>query len=151
MIGVEHDHWWRRFKSKTDYIKFMEVMRRVGHNAQDNGLVNTINMYAEIDALRNLWAAMETSIHGSEYNDLLRVSIRDSGNFDIVDFTTPRRAGKVLLENALQCEVPEWIMQTVSMLRIADTNSTIDGVGFKLTDRVYYIVDRRENHDAQAN
>lgn len=150
IISPPGKEWWDRFGNKNDYLRFMTAINNVTRNDNYNGLVNTINMYAELGVIRDLWSAME--VHGMSYaSDLLRVSIRDSGNFDIVDFTTPRRAGKVLHENTPQESVPQWVIEAVSMLRIADANSTVDGVGFKLSDRVYYIVDRREGNGNQED
>jgi hypothetical protein len=75
--------------------------------------------------------------------DAFRVSINDDGTFDIVDFTMPTRGDK-LRKNIPQEDVPQWVMQAVSMLRITDTGNLVEGVGFKVSDRVYYIEDRGE-------
>jgi len=75
--------------------------------------------------------------------DALRVSINDDGTFDIVDFTMPTRSD-MLRRNIPQEDVPQWMMQAVSMLRIADEGSLVAGVGFKVSDRLYYIQDQGE-------
>jgi len=75
--------------------------------------------------------------------DALRVCINDNGTFDIVDFTMPTRGDK-LRKNIPQEDVPQWVMQAVSMLRIADTGNLVEGVGFKVSDRVYYLEDKGE-------
>jgi hypothetical protein len=80
--------------------------------------------------------------------DALRVCINNDGTFDIVDFTMPTRGDK-LRKNIPQEDVPQWVMQAVSMLRIADTGSLVEGVGFKVSDRVYYIEDRGEANGQQ--
>ena len=84
-----------------------------------------------------------TAVHPVE--DLLRVSISADGRFDIVDFTTPSKSGRVLFKKSLQEDVPTWIIEAVSMLRIADPRSVVSGVGFKVTDKLYYVVDKRED------
>jgi hypothetical protein len=75
--------------------------------------------------------------------DALRVCINDDGTFDIVDFTMPTRSD-MLRKNVPQEDVPQWVMQAVSMLRIADEGSLVAGVGFKVSDRLYYIQDQGE-------
>jgi hypothetical protein len=86
-----------------------------------------------------------TAVH--PIDDLLRVSIDVEGRFDIVDFTTPSKSGRVLFKKSLQEDVPTWIIEAVSMLRITDPRSVVHGVGFRLTDKLYYVVDKREVKD----
>ena len=80
--------------------------------------------------------------------DALRVCINDDGTFDIVDFTIPTRSD-MLRKNVPQEDVPQWMMQAVSMLRIADEGSLVAGVGFKVSDRLYYIQDQGEADEQQ--
>ena len=80
--------------------------------------------------------------------DALRVCINDDGTFDIVDFTIPTRSD-MLRKNVPQEDVPQWMMQAVSMLRITDEGSLVAGVGFKVSDRLYYIQDQGEADEQQ--
>lgn len=75
--------------------------------------------------------------------DVLRISINDDGTFDITDFSLPRDGDKVR-KNVPQEDMPQWILESISMLRIADINNLVDGLGFKLNDRLYFLQDRRE-------
>jgi hypothetical protein len=79
--------------------------------------------------------------------DMLRVQINPWGKFDIVDFTTARRSGRLLYQNVPQEDVPTWIVEAVSMLRITDDGSVVQSVGFKVNDKLYYIVDRRDENE----
>ena len=79
--------------------------------------------------------------------DMLRVQINPGGKFDIVDFTTARRSGRLLYQNVPQEDVPTWIVEAVSMLRITDDGSVVQSVGFKVNDKLYYIVDRRDENE----
>ena len=74
--------------------------------------------------------------------DILRVCVNDDGTFDIVDFTMPTSKGKIQ-KNIPQEDVDAWVVEAVSMLRITDKGSFVDGVGFKISDRIYFIADRR--------
>lgn len=77
-------------------------------------------------------------------NELLRVSINPHGRFDIVDFTTPSKEGRVRFFNALQEEIPQWVVEVVSVLRITEERSVVPDLGYKVNDKLYYIIDRRD-------
>ena len=75
--------------------------------------------------------------------DVLRVYINDDGTFDIIDFTLPSLGAKQK-KNIPQEDVPKWILNTVSMLRVTTEGDLVKGIGFKVSDRLYFIADRRE-------
>jgi len=86
---------------------------------------------------------MEALIHRQ---DVLRVSINDDETFDITDFALPSEGDKVR-KNISQEDMPQWVLESISMLRITDVNHLIDGLGFKINDRLYFLQDKR----GQAN
>lgn len=71
--------------------------------------------------------------------DSYRVSINDDGTFTVVDFTLPRATRPRLRQNIPQVDVDQWMMEKVSILRIAPEGNLIKGIGFKVHDRLYYI------------
>jgi hypothetical protein len=73
--------------------------------------------------------------------DVLRVCINDDGTFDILDFTMPSLGNKHR-KNIPQEDVPEWVMHAVSMLRIAKEGDLVKGVGFKVSDTLYFIAEK---------
>jgi len=81
----------------------------------------------------------------------LRVSITPDGRFDIVDFTTPRQGGRFLHQDAPQEDIPAWIIEAISILRITEPRSVVDGIGFKVNDKLYYIVDKRGNYECEED
>ena len=87
---------------------------------------------------RDVW--MELMIKMIETKgDSYRVFINDNGTFDVVDFTMPSVNNHRLRKNIPQEDVEQWIMEKVSILRIAPEGNLIKGVGFKVHDRLYYI------------
>jgi hypothetical protein len=84
--------------------------------------------------------------HDPTEPDLLRVQINPDGKFDIVDFTTAKRNGRLLYRNVPQEDVPTWVIEAISMLRITEPQSVVQSVGFKVNDKLYYIVDRRDEN-----
>lgn len=76
--------------------------------------------------------------------DILRISINDDGTFNIVDFTLPSSEGRIK-KNIAQKDVPQWVIESVSMLRISDDNEKVAELGIKIHDKLYYIKERK--HD----
>ena len=74
-------------------------------------------------------------------NDVIRVEVNDDGTVDLYDFTLPSKGGMKRL-NVPQVDVEPWIMETISMLRITDENDLIPELGFKVSDTLYYLLNR---------
>lgn len=97
---------------------------------------------------RDIW--LEVMINMIETKgDSYRVSINDDGTFDIVDFTMPSVNNNKIRKNIPQEDVEQWIMEAVSILRIAPEGNLIKGVGFKVHDRLYYI-EEGDQHERTA-
>lgn len=74
-------------------------------------------------------------------NDVIRVEVNDDGTVNLYDFTLPSKGGMKRL-NMAQEDVEPWIMETISMLRITDENDLVPELGFKVSDTLYYILNR---------
>ena len=74
-------------------------------------------------------------------SDVLRVAVNDDGTFNIYDFGFTG-VSKRKLENIPQEDVPQCVMEAVSMLRIADEGDLVPELGFKVNDHLYYIIDK---------
>jgi len=97
---------------------------------------------------KDVW--MEVMINMIETKgDSYRVSINDDGTFDVVDFTMPSVNDNKIRKNIPQEDVERWIMEAVSILRIAPEGNLIKGVGFKVHDRLYYI-EEGDQHERTA-
>jgi len=97
---------------------------------------------------RDIW--LEVMINMIETKgDSYRVSINDDGTFDVVDFTMPSVNNNKIRKNIPQEDVERWIMEAVSILRIAPEGNLIKGVGFKVHDRLYYI-EEGDQHERTA-
>ena len=73
--------------------------------------------------------------------DVIRVEVNDDGTVNLLDFTLPSKAGMKRF-NIPQEGVEKWIMESISMLRIAETNDLVPELGFKVSDTLYYILNR---------
>jgi hypothetical protein len=98
-----------------------------------------LNGYMNI-TLEEVWCLMrDESKHPG--NDVIRVLVNDDGTVNLLDFTLARRSARER-KNLAQKDVPVWIMETISMLRIAKEGDLVPGLGFKVSDCLYYIVER---------
>lgn len=83
---------------------------------------------------------------------VVRVFIHPSGAFDIIDFRVGELDKPKRREWIPQEKVPTWVMNAVCMLRIAAQGELIPGLGFKVADNVYYLVDEAErSYDDEKN
>lgn len=74
----------------------------------------------------------------AETKAALRVTIKDDGLIDIIDFTLPSFKGK-LRKNIAQKDAPAWVIRAICTLRIAQEGNYIDGLGLKVHDALYYL------------
>ena len=99
-------------------------------------------MQAKLAAQGNLHAWTRMMQEGIiKTNDVIRVEVNDNGTVNLYDFTLPSKGGMKRLDMA-QKDVEPWIMETISMLRIAETNDLVPELGFKVSDTLYYILNR---------
>jgi hypothetical protein len=73
--------------------------------------------------------------------DIIRVEVNDNGTVNLLDFTLPSKSG-MKREGIPQEDVEPWIMQSISMLRITEENNLVPELGFKVSDQLYYILNR---------
>ena len=74
-------------------------------------------------------------------SDVIRVEVNDDGTVNLLDFTLPSKGGRER-KNVHQEDVEPWIMETISMLRITEENDLVPELGFKISDTMYYILNR---------
>jgi len=130
----------------SHYLKLIWSMHEEGGDVR-----NPLDIYPELSAFTSCWAEMIPTNNPPETVDLIRVQVNPDGKFDIVDFTTARRSGRLLYQNVPQEGIPTWMIEAISMLRITDARSVVQNVGFKVNDKLYYIVDKRgENEQSQV-
>jgi hypothetical protein len=90
-------------------------------------------------SIRNWVRMMEEGI--VQKKDVIRVEVNDDGTVNLLDFTLPSKAGMKRF-SIPQEDVEPWIMESISMLRITDENNLVPELGFKVSDTLYYILNR---------
>lgn len=83
-------------------------------------------------------------------NNVWRVHILKGGFVELNDFTMPSNTGK-MRERFKQEELPQWIQDSLSVLMIVDQGSTVEGVGKKITDSIFYLMETPEIGDMYGN
>jgi hypothetical protein len=73
--------------------------------------------------------------------DIIRVEVNDDGTVNLLDFTMPSKGGMKRI-NVPQEDVDTWIMESLSMLRMTSENDLVPELGFKISDQLYYILNR---------
>jgi hypothetical protein len=73
--------------------------------------------------------------------DVIRVEVNDDGTINLLDFTMPTKSG-MRRDDIPQEDVEPWIMESISMLRITEDNNLVPELGFKVSDTLYYILNR---------
>jgi hypothetical protein len=86
------------------------------------------------------WLEMIT-IGGLESNNVLRVEVNADNTINLLDFGMPSKNGRSRV-NVPQDNVPRWIMEAISILRITDNNTLVPELGFKVSDLLYYVVNQ---------
>ena len=120
-------------------MKDIDVVQEM-HNARIEQALIELNIKFGAQANLREWTWMMQKGELST-NDVIRVEVNDDGTVDLYDFTLPSKGGIKRIGMA-QEDVDPWIMQTISMLRITDENNLIPELGFKVSDTLYYILNR---------
>jgi len=69
-----------------------------------------------------------------------RVHVLNNGMVELNDFTMPSSTGKIR-ESFKQEDLPQWVQDSLSVLMIVDQGVTVEGVGKKITDSIFYLME----------
>lgn len=79
-----------------------------------------------------------------------RVLVNNDGTVELNDFTLPSSTGK-MRDVFLQENLPQWIQDSLSVLMIVDQGVTVEGVGKKITDSIFYLMETPEIGEVYGN
>lgn len=83
-------------------------------------------------------------------NNVWRVHVLPSGLVELNDFTMPSNTGK-LRESFKQEDLPQWVQDSLSVLMIVDQGATVEGVGKKISDSIFYLMETPEIGEVYGN
>jgi hypothetical protein len=69
-----------------------------------------------------------------------RVKINDNGAVDMYSFALPQPEKNLHIGTRLN-DLPQWIKERISVLQICEQGDIVDGVGQKLSDKVFYVIE----------
>jgi len=71
-----------------------------------------------------------------------RVKLTEDGLVELSDFTLPKTSKNFIKTQSLnRVSLPSWIKERISVLQICESGTTIEGVGQKVSDRVFYVIE----------
>lgn len=76
-------------------------------------------------------------------DNIWRVELRDNHEVNLTDFTMPSSSDK-LKQTIPITDAPKFIRDGLAILQIARDDAQIEGVGKRISDTVYYIVERND-------
>jgi len=79
-----------------------------------------------------------------------RVHVLPNGMVELNDFTLPSSTGK-MRDTFKQENLPQWIQDSLSVLMIVDQGVTIEGLGKKISDSIFYILETAEIGEIYGN
>ena len=79
-----------------------------------------------------------------------RVLVNNDGTVELNDFTLPSSTGK-MRDVFKQENLPQWIQDSLSVLMIVDQGVTVEGVGKKITDSIFYLMETPDLEEIYGN
>ena len=82
--------------------------------------------------------------------NIWRVHVLPSSMVELNDFTLPSGTGK-MRDVFKQENLPQWIQDSLSVLMIVDQGAMVEGVGKKIGDSIFYILETPEIGEVYGN
>lgn len=79
-----------------------------------------------------------------------RVHVLANGMAELNDFTMPTSTGK-MRDVFKQEDLPLWVQDSLSVLMIVDQGVTVEGVGKKISDSIFYLMETPEIGEIYGN
>ena len=71
-----------------------------------------------------------------------RIKLLPNGEVGIYDFSLPKSSKNFINTKCLNREsMPEWIKEKIAVLQICEAGEQIDGVGQKVSESTYYVIE----------
>ena len=138
MNKIAKDALSKIFGDIYDSIKSPDTVydSRLMHIVEGNETKNL----GEIPSLIRALMCMQTEL---PLENVWRVEIKGSGRVILNDFTMPSASSKIKKVIKL-IDAPKFIRDGVSVLQIAHDGTSIEGVGKKIDEDIYYIVESND-------
>jgi hypothetical protein len=105
----------------------MKAVEIKNNKSIGKGLAHMMNMEQQELALSNVW----------------RLEITASGSYKLNDFTLP--SNDVIINKMHKKEkVPKWMLESLAVLQILDNGESIEDVGKKIDESIFYIIEPKD-------
>lgn len=81
-------------------------------------------------------------------DNIWRVELRDNDRVKLTDFTMPS-SSSILNKTIPISEAPKFIQNGLAVLQISQDGALVDGIGKRISDTVYYIVERNDGSNTR--
>ena len=77
----------------------------------------------------------------SKMEQTWRVRFHDDGRVALYSFAMPPQKNLPAAECLNEAAMPEWVKQRIAVLQICEYGDIIEGVGQKVSDKVFYVIE----------
>ena len=85
---------------------------------------------------------MVSEVLCSPIEQVWRVRLHDDKTVALYSFAIPQPEKNLANRNRLnQVDMPQWVKEKVSVLQICQSGEIIEGVGQKVSDKVFYVIE----------
>lgn len=133
-----------------DSVEIMgRYIRRLGLAMQENKVMMAWKDNSPDLVIWYLQDVLQMKQEEIDLDNIWRVKVYPDGLVEINDFTMPSKTGK-LMDKISQADIPDWIRDALAVLQIVDDGTTVDGVGRKISEQIYYLVERKHGNQARS-
>ena len=106
----------------------------------DELVLNSVGKQSPIDPLS--YMMMIANDLCTPLEQIWRVKLLDNDEIELSDFTLARKEKNFISTRCLnKADVPKWIVDKISVLQIIPNGEQIDGVGQKVSNQVFYVIE----------
>jgi hypothetical protein len=89
-----------------------------------------------------IYIRMIASELDSYTDQVRRIKLLDNGMVQLHDFTIPNTEKNLVNASRLNAaDLPQWMKDRLSVLQICDDGEAVDGVGQKVSEKVFYVIE----------
>jgi len=109
----------------------------------DELVLNSVGKQSAIDPLS--YMMMIANDLCTPLEQIWRVKLLDNDEVELSDFTLAKAVKNFITTKCLnRADVPKWILDKVAILQIIPNGEQVDGVGQKVSDEVFYVIEWSE-------
>jgi len=106
----------------------------------DELVLNSVGKQSAIDPLS--YMMMIANDLCTPLEQIWRVKLLDNDEIELSDFTLAKAVKNFITTKCLnRAEVPKWILDKVAILQIIPNGEQVDGIGQKVSDQVFYVIE----------